>query len=608
MMSFIRSCTSIFSVQTPKPDLSPDNIQPTLIESNTQPVLEIDNSLKESTNDSEIVCSCEEKKMIQATFELLNSESKRKETPKKAKISLLVHQEAMFERCTIIEANMKKAEMIVKNEDRYMISPTTGKRISLPEIGPVNIGILNDKPGAGKTYVLLSLLLNDPGSKDQSNIVCVPQNIFAQWKSAFESFFRYDPYVEANNTFDIFYIDNYANVLELYSLYDHTRPAVQTKPRLFLVNDGFIESLAQTIIDTEMKIHRYIIDEIDSIQHRLYTPFYSDFVWLVSASFIFKGKNLVGPFKFNPADIQHIVCKCDEDFVNAHIKLPEPITEQIICQDNEIKLIKNIVSSEVLQGLNTYDYRPFIKFLKKSFHPNKHTLFELCTMYLESLKITQDEIDTIQEKIDKIQENNFEDKPEKWITDNYKVLDQLKFSIIEKTFQLNNYNDLLKLFESYKESTLEQTKDYKFKVDLLERIKGDPSKKWLIFNDNSASLNEQAIYLQEQKVKCVMLDGGNSKKVEKAINEFKSGDVQVLLLNSVLEGAGMNLENADYLVFMHRTRQRLVNQVLGRAQRYGRSTPLHIIELFNKNELDILFEDEDLHELQTNQYVIDHKF
>jgi hypothetical protein len=617
MMNVFRSCASIFSVRTENTinNISnvPDSVEPAPInnlvelyeinpitnEHVVEPIVEpiIQPIIVPIENDKS--SSSESKLDEQETFDLLNSESKRKLTPTNAKITLLTHQEAMFERCTYIESNNCKAEMIVKNEDRYMISPSTGKRIALPEIGPVSIGILNDKPGAGKTYVLLSLLQNDPGSNNQSNIVCVPQNIFAQWKNSFESYFP----TESTNPFEIFYIDSYANVLELYELYDTKRPRIQTKPRLFLVNDGFIESVSQTIIDIDMKIHRYIIDEIDSIQHRLYTPFYADFVWLVSASFIFKGKNLVGPFKFNPSDIKDIVCKCDEDFVHSHIKLPEPITEQILCEDNEIQMIKNYVSSDILQGLNTYDYRPFIKFLRKSFHPNKHTLFELCEMYVESLKITQEEINAIQQEIDKIE---YETK--ETIVESNEYLDKLRFSVIEKTFQLNNYNDLLKLFESLKQSTLEETKDYKFKVDLFGRIQSDPTKKWIIFNDNSASLNEQSDYLQAFKIKCVMLDGGNSKKVEKAIQEFKKGDVQVLLLNSVLEGAGMNLENADYVVFMHRTRPRLVNQVLGRAQRYGRNTPLHIIELFNKNETDLLFENEDLIEIQANQYVIDHKF
>jgi hypothetical protein len=606
MLSFLRSCRNAFTIQQNN-NIIPERIESTISTMNPISTLiethELSTNLEISTMNpiiQNIVENIHEqtKSEEQAMFELLTNKSKRRTTPEGVNITLLNHQEAMFERCVVIESNNCKAEMIVKNEERYMVNPITGKRLELPDVGPVSIGILNDKPGAGKTFVLLSLLQNDPGTINQANIICVPQNIFAQWKYSIETFFPKDC-----NKFEMKYIDSYASVLDLYSLYDLRRSNIQRRPRLFLVNDGFIESVAQTIIDININVHRYIIDEIDSIQNRLYTPFFADFVWLVSASFIFKGKSLVGPFQFNPKDISNIVCKCNEDFVNENIKLPEPIIEQIICQDNEIQLIKSFVSFEILQGLNTYDYRPFIKFLKKSFHPNKHTLFELCEMFRDSLKTSQEEIDCIQQEIDKI-ENETKDT----IIDSNEYLDKLRFEVIEKTFQLNNYNELNTLFETYKESKLEETKDFKFKVNLFERIQSDNTKKWLIFNDNSASLNEQATFLQSNKVKCVMLDGGNSKKVEKAIHEFKNGDIQVLLLNSVLEGAGMNLENADYLVFMHKTRPRLVKQVLGRAQRFGRTTPLTIIELFNKNEVEILLEDDDLAEIQTNQYVIDHKF
>ena len=52
----------------------------------------------------------------------------------------------------------------------------------------------------------------------------------------------------------------------------------------------------------------------------------------------------------------------------------------------------------------------------------------------------------------------------------------------------------------------------------------------------------------------------------------------------MIEGAGMNLENTTHLLFMHKTEEKFINQVVGRAQRYGRTRPLNIVMLFNKNE------------------------
>jgi hypothetical protein len=46
----------------------------------------------------------------------------------------------------------------------------------------------------------------------------------------------------------------------------------------------------------------------------------------------------------------------------------------------------------------------------------------------------------------------------------------------------------------------------------------------------------------------------------------------------------MNLENTSHLLFMHAARPQYVEQIVGRAQRYGRVGRLHIIALFNKDE------------------------
>jgi superfamily II DNA/RNA helicase len=115
-------------------------------------------------------------------------------------------------------------------------------------------------------------------------------------------------------------------------------------------------------------------------------------------------------------------------------------------------------------------------------------------------------------------------------------------------------------------------------------MKENNNTKWLIFNDNGNVLIRYQEFLLKQEIKAVMLDGGNEKVIEKSLKDYKEGDVQVLLLNSMIEGAGMNLENTTHLLFMHKTAEKFIEQVMGRAQRYGRTTPLNVIMLFNKHE------------------------
>ena len=86
---------------------------------------------------------------------LLTNNSPKTEQPNGTKILLKPHQLAMLKRCQDIEAS------------------------------EYTQGILSDKPGSGKTYVILSLILCDIIKEPNvhSNIIVVPLNIYKQWLS-----------------------------------------------------------------------------------------------------------------------------------------------------------------------------------------------------------------------------------------------------------------------------------------------------------------------------------------------------------------------------------------------------------------------------------------
>ena len=98
---------------------------------------------------------------------MLNNTSVKYEQPNDINIILKNHQLAMLYKCMEIE---KKS----------------------------NICIMRDKPGAGKTYVILSfinelkkrnkLLNNGQNETNETNIIIVPQNIYFQWIISIESF------------------------------------------------------------------------------------------------------------------------------------------------------------------------------------------------------------------------------------------------------------------------------------------------------------------------------------------------------------------------------------------------------------------------------------
>jgi SNF2 family DNA or RNA helicase len=50
-------------------------------------------------------------------------------------------------------------------------------------------------------------------------------------------------------------------------------------------------------------------------------------------------------------------------------------------------------------------------------------------------------------------------------------------------------------------------------------------------------------------------------------------------------GAGLNIESATHVVLFHRMSSELEKQIIGRAMRLGRKTPLDVIHLVHENEV-----------------------
>ena len=98
-----------------------------------------------------------------------------------------------------------------------------------------------------------------------------------------------------------------------------------------------------------------------------------------------------------------------------------------------------------------------------------------------------------------------------------------------------------------------------------------------IFNDIKYLLNNYNIKYKE-------LDDGNIYSINKSINEYNYGNINVLLLNSNLFGCGLNLQCTTDIVFLHKTDIELEKQIIGRAQRIGRKDNLNIWYLMHQNE------------------------
>lgn len=118
-------------------------------------------------------------------------------------------------------------------------------------------------------------------------------------------------------------------------------------------------------------------------------------------------------------------------------------------------------------------------------------------------------------------------------------------------------------------------------LEILLKKKKDG--KILIFSnaENSFHNISRILYKNNIKFDCIK---GNTNQINSIINKYKTGDLNVLLINTTNYGTGMNLENTTDIIMFHQFNTQIEEQIIGRAQRLGRKEPLNVYYLLYDNE------------------------
>lgn len=118
------------------------------------------------------------------------------------------------------------------------------------------------------------------------------------------------------------------------------------------------------------------------------------------------------------------------------------------------------------------------------------------------------------------------------------------------------------------------------KIDMIMRIiTSKPDSKIIIFSSFHETFDVIRETLREHEVQFGEIKGSIAMR-ERVIQQFKeSTDMNVLFLNSMEEGAGLNLQVATDLILYHPMSESMFTQIRGRAYRIGRTLPLHIHHL-----------------------------
>ena len=149
-----------------------------------------------------------------------------------------------------------------------------------------------------------------------------------------------------------------------------------------------------------------------------------------------------------------------------------------------------------------------------------------------------------------------------------------------------DYKRLRQLEKDGKEVAKKETiepKNPKKKDALLKLITETKGGRFLIFNRYDNPFLEIEGELIQMGIRVATVKG-NKDHISSTLKQFEKGEIQVLLMNSMHAGVGMDLKSATHVVLMHVMKSEEEKQIIGRAIRLGRNEQLNLVRLLHEGE------------------------
>ncbi len=89
--------------------------------------------------------------------------------------------------------------------------------------------------------------------------------------------------------------------------------------------------------------------------------------------------------------------------------------------------------------------------------------------------------------------------------------------------------------------------------------------------------------MQKNDVRHAMLKG-TAACITRAVREYRSGSIKVLLMNPAACGHGLNLQDTTHLILLNPLDVDMERHAMGRALRVGKSSPLTVWKLLYSYE------------------------
>jgi SNF2 family DNA or RNA helicase len=514
-------------------------------------------------------------------------------------------------------------------------------------------GVMSDKPGSGKTYVVLALIyfaikyLNSKGA----NIIVVPHNIYTQWVTSIKKF------LGDKLTFKL--LLEYSDINLLY-----TTPDMLYQYDIILTTSLYYDTFASTVKSMNLNVRRVFFDEVDTIKNLLAHAMPCGMTWFISASIkrVFDQKTntaTLGSYKLHLNQLLNNECYCSSDFIDKNIILPKPNTEYFKCKDFYLdNILSKILEREQLTYINGHDYSNIRVLCGNATIKETRDIVE--NLYSNSMKILNDLLDQIKEIEKKLKYVYTQDEKTKYLDAKEKLTNQKIFyetitnrikslsinhslcikcfkklkskeNINQHTYKLDFYEMDCNTFICYQCYTKEinselsinenidikkikikclncknthlienlkyHTEEYIFnknefelenmnKVKILEKILEICGNKIIVYSQFRGVSNHIKSMISYNDIKYLQLDGGNIKDLDDILDKFRNDPkIKILIIDDTSFGVGLNIEYATDIIFFNYIEPNVKEQLIGRAQRLGRTCKLNIWELLYSNEL-----------------------
>jgi hypothetical protein len=370
---------------------------------------------------------------------------------------------------------------------------------------------------------------------------------------------------------------------------------------------------------------RFIFDEASNTHIPKMKTIYFGFMWLVTATYEYlytnKGNgNFIHSFMRNiPYNfLEFFLVKNSEKFIKESFEMPpvKVITHKCVNQ-RILSILRNHIDEETHTmisagnikgaitklGGNIYSTNNLIDIVKKKkeekiincrqsleFWENRNNKKE-ADQWRERLKNCENEMKEIEEKYKKMLledcsicydniknhtmvsccQNIFcGDCIMKWLQTNHNTCPLCRHVIRPSDLSFIG-NEEKKEDESDQKKTKKKTV-----IDIINNCV-ETNRKVILFSSYDETFDIIRKDLDDNKIEFAELSGQRSVR-ESKLENFTSGRINVIFLNSRFNGAGINLEVADDIILYHRMSEGLKKQVLGRALRIGRKESLVIHE------------------------------